>query len=280
MRTLKVLVIVMLLATPIFAQSGKFAVPANADLDKFPILQKPLSVQEQAQFGLSPKILEEPVVVQNHFRNLRDKMGRFVLETLPAGTLVFVDKKGKLRYKANCGNRLAELVQCPQINEPIVNPSTKTSTTQKTGAWSRFWGALGDVWGKMWEALGSFLGILIPLLLFLAILALLGYLIYRAIQNLTRSNNQNQNPPPPVQLGPAFLEPVPAPVAPVPNPIPAQPPVVPVADPPAQEFPNRRVTVDLGNRGNATRIRAGRNITRLEFERGNDGSTTVRFFEV
>lgn len=273
MRTLKVLVIVMLLATPIFAQSGKFAVPANADLDKFPILQKPLSVQEQAQFGLSPKILEEPVVVQNHFRNLRDKMGRFVLETLPAGTLVFVDKKGKLRYKANCGNRLAELVQCPQINEPIVNPSTKTSTTQKTGAWSRFWGALGDVWGKMWEMFGFLLGFVIPLLLFVSLLGSIAWWINQAIKNHRNRNANGQNSMPIVTTPLPIL---PNPVVPV-----AEPAQTSTANPtPVSGFPSRRVTVDLGNRGNATRIRAGRNITRLEFERGNDGSTTVRFFEV
>jgi len=261
------------LAVPVFSQHGQFAEPIGAELDKFPIMTKPLSVSEQARFGLSAKKLEKSVVVENHFRNIRH--GRFVLETLPAGTLVLADKDGKLRYKADCGNRIVESSKCPECPQTsTAGPVKTTSESNATGAWSRFLNAIKKAWVGVWEALGWILGALIPLLLFLALAALLGYAIMRALEKWQNRGNHGQQ-----------VSPSPVPVQP--NPVlPTQPnqPVVPSAQPnpapPPPAFPGRRVIVDLGGSDFATRIQSGRNINRVQYDRNpDDGSATIRIFE-
>jgi len=253
---------VILLAAPAFAQRGEFAEPVGADLVKFPIRLTALSLSEQADFGLSAKRLETPVIVQNYFRSLRDSKGRFVLETLPVGTLVLVSQDGKIRYKADCGNRLVEVPVCP----PIATPTGMSNSPAPSvpSAWSRFWNALAEAWGAMWGLFGSLLGVLIPLFL-LALLCWLGYLLFRAIQNRQQGGGRPPRPIPPQP-----------PIPPRP-PVPPQPPIPP--EPVLPAFPARRVIIDFGDRVNATRVQAGRDIIRVQFDRNPDGSAVVRIQE-
>jgi len=264
MKKLIFVLIFAMLALPTFAQQGTFAEPTGAELDKFPIKTSSLSLAEQAELGLSAKKLDAPVVVQNYFRNIRS--GRFVLETLPAGTLVLIDKKGNLRYKADCGNRLVEIPLYVALTYAV------PQVPKKGGAWSRFWDAVGRTWGNMWEGLGSFLGFLLPLLLILALLGLLGYLIYRVLQNW-----QDGRRVPPLQPVP----PAPAPVVP---PGPAPNPLMPV--PPAggpqpvpRAFSDDGFLFERGERNVPSRIQIGRNVGRVEVTENNaDGSVTLRVF--
>lgn len=181
------------LALPALAQHSDFATPANAELDKFPIMPGPLSTKQQAEMRLAPLFLRKAIVVQNHFRGLRDKKGRFVLETLPVDTLVLVDTTGTIRYKADCGNRLIE------VPEPVEEVASTVTYSNVSGneyaplsAWERFKNAMG----RSWEGLAEILGSLIPLLLFMTLLALLGYTVYRAIQDQKESRRVPQNEEP------------------------------------------------------------------------------------
>ena len=279
-----------MLALPVLAQQGNFAEPERLEVEKFPNYGRPLTTLEQAMLELKPIRISTPTVVYNHFRSLRDEKGRFVLETLPAGTLVFADKNDKIRYKADCGNRLVELVGCPTCPQAGSGRNEgKETLGGSTGpsAWSRFWDSASKAWDVMWETMGSITGfllaVLIPFLLLLAFLFLLGYLIYRVIQD--QQGRRVQNPPPPQpQPAPAQQQiPVMAPVAPptppqpTPAPIQLNPAPQPAPVPPA--FPAGRVVIDLGDANNATRIQAGANIARVEFEEDrNNGSTSIRIF--
>ncbi len=203
MRTLVFLFLIAMLALPALAQPGQFATPADAELDKFPIMDGPLSTREMADMKLAPMILKQPVVFQNHFRSLKGKEGRFVLEELPAGTMVLVDTKAEIRYKADCGNRIVKVLPCPSCTEQqgtgevVKDKSGKTKNLgdlppETPGAWSRFWNNASKAWESGWGGLGYLIGILLPLLLGLALLALIVYLIYRAIQN-RRQAGQTQS---------------------------------------------------------------------------------------
>lgn len=289
MRNLIFALIFAMLALPALAQRGEFAEPAGAELKRFPIKGAPLTLAEQAELGLSAKKLEKPVVVQNHFRNIRN--GRFVLETLPAGTLVLVDENGTLRYKADCGNRLVEPPNCLRCHNTKLGGDRITKPKASTPF--REWLKRG--WEGMEQLLGLTLGALLPLLGLLALLAVLGLLGYDALYRLFREWREGggNNTPPPVHPRPTT--PAPLPVAPTPLAPPTAPATIPMAPPtpepvapirvvpppptPASGFPSRRAIVDLGDRGNATRIQSGSEISRVEFERNADGSTTLRIFE-
>lgn len=278
MRFLIFVLVFAMLALPALAQRGEFAEPAGAELSQFPIKTAPLTLAQQAELGLSAKRLDNPVVVQNHFRNIRN--GRFVLETLPAGTLVLVDKNGTLRYKADCGNRLVEPVNCLQCHKLALGGDrrAKGEISPKSSTPFKEWLKRG--WEGMGQLLGLMLGALLPLLGLLALLAvlgLLGYALYRLFQSWR--NDGGNNPPPPMNPRPAPVAPMPP--APAPMPVAPPPAPIPVMPPPAPPvgFPNRRAIVDFGGRNSATRIQAGSEISRVEFERNADGSASVRIFE-
>lgn len=270
-------------------ESFSFAAPEGAELEKYPVMPGPLSVADQAKLGLSAKTLEKPANVFNHYRQLRT--GRFVFETLPAGTLVLVSKEGALRYKAECGNRLVEPAKCPTC--PVVKSGATTDTlggkknaaggASSPSAWSRFWDNLDKSWGSMWGGLGSLLGFLLPLLLLLGLLGLIAYPIARAIQNrrgdgaATATATAVQNPPapnpPPPPVTTAQTQTVP--------PLPQQAQTATATTPtnPPASFPAGRAIIDLGDANSATRIQAGQNFSRIEFnEDPIDGSTTIRIF--
>ena len=83
------------------------ATPPNAELDRYPLKDTVLTQAEMTTLGVRPLRLSIPWVGFNWFRDKR----RFAYDSLPAGTLVLVDSAGKLRYKADCGNRLVERME-------------------------------------------------------------------------------------------------------------------------------------------------------------------------
>lgn len=305
MKTLVFLFLIAMLALPVLAQPGQFATPTNAELDKFPIMNGPLSTKQQAEMKLAPRILKQPVVFQNHFRSLKGKEGRFVLEELPAGTIVLVDTKAKIRYKADCGNRIVEVLPCPNCTETHggiggsktseVKGVNGASPSGSPGALSRFWDKAKKTWGDSWEAIGALLGFFLPFWLLFALLGLLGYLIYRTFQNRQQGQGgagQNPPPPAPTQPGAQVRRGTLAPQAPdqfahLRTPEGLVPEVVRVANPqatpapgpaavPPQLFPRRRVIVDLNEDG-SERLQCGAQISRVQVDRGeDDGSTIIR----
>ena len=175
-RSLAFVLLVLLSATSVFAQKGEFAVPQDAQLDKYPILEtnKPLTVMQIADMHLHPVRLEKPTVVQNHFRGLHGREGRFVVETLPKGTLVLLDENGNLRYKEDCGNRLVEFdnqalvrgivssIKMREQSKPVVPYFPATSTKpQDAGIWKgvkALWNHFIDALRPVANWLGWFLG--------------------------------------------------------------------------------------------------------------------------
>ncbi len=83
------------------------ATPPNAELDKYPLKDTVLTTAEMTALGVRPLRLTSPWVGFNWFRDKK----RFAYDSLPAGTMVLVDNAGKLRYKADCGNRLVERME-------------------------------------------------------------------------------------------------------------------------------------------------------------------------
>ncbi|KND48828.1 MAG: hypothetical protein AB200_00125 [Parcubacteria bacterium C7867-005] len=98
-------------------QRGRMAVPNNAEIDKYPLKDTVLTQAEMSSLGVRADTLEADWTGYNWFRNVR----RFAYETLPKGTIVLVDGAGKVRYKADCGNRLVE-------KEQILNAMVATNT--------------------------------------------------------------------------------------------------------------------------------------------------------
>lgn len=197
-RLLALALLVVFTSTPAYAQKGLFAVPKNADLEKYPIFSanRPLTVMQIAEMHLHPLKLTSPVVVQNHFRGLHGKEGRFVVEELTIGTLVLVDENGNLRYKADCGNRLVEFDNWATVRGPVsgikvenlpstpiqngtpsINPAMEPPTKSWLGRIWDWWNGLAQAlkgWALgTWNFIGSIFGPLFWGLLFLGTLLLL-----------------------------------------------------------------------------------------------------------
>lgn len=171
-----------------------FAVPREVDLEKYPILRKgELTARRAAEMGLHPVVLEKSATVYNHRRNIETR-GRFAYDTLLTGTVAYADKDGKLVYKADCSNRIAEVSECPKCppapaatgaaNKTGANgkgTSADTSAKNLASATSG-WGILGAAlqsFGKgLWAVAKFFWNWILPLLLFLALLAGLIYGLY------------------------------------------------------------------------------------------------------
>ena len=192
MRKKLLVVVFFIAALPVFAQPGECISPANAELDKFPIVTK-ITTKEQVEFNLTIRKLDAPMVVNNYHRNIRK--GCFVLEKLAPGTLVFVDKAGTPRYKVDCSNRITEVLPCPicpaeasvsGIGKSLSKGSSKKIlelTDTDPGGWTRFWDSFGQAWDSSWGGLGSFLGTLLPSLILPALIGAIAYLLWRAQQN-------------------------------------------------------------------------------------------------
>ncbi len=239
-RSLAFVLLVLFSATSVFAQKGEYAVAKDAQLDKYPVLEanKPLTVMQIADMHLHPVRLEKPTVVQNHFRGLHGKEGRFVVETLPKGTLVLVDENNNLRYKEDCGNRLVEfdnqalvrgIVSSIKLPEATVAPARATpaqvkARSQESGLWRAvrsLWGHTMDFLRPIANWLGWFLGWGVIWILIFAILAALyesargwgqepGYppvpvapqparQVVQVVRSQPAVNTAIQTPPPPTQ---------------------------------------------------------------------------------
>lgn len=160
----------LLLPLTTFAQRGSRAVPEGANLERYPLSNHILTTKEQAELSLRPMVIEQPWTGYNWYQGKQ----RFVLETLPAGTLVLADTNGKLIYKADCGNRLVEIPTCPKCLATM--PVTTPPVQQPRNFLDRLWNAVRDFW--------RFLGGVILLLLGLLVLLGLLYLLYRLLRRL------------------------------------------------------------------------------------------------
>lgn len=147
MKRIAVLVVLGLLFSVAFAcgasatttSGGAFVPPPNAQLERFPIMKGPLSTTQMAQMELRPVYLAEPLLAHNYVRG----WGAWVVYQIHEGTLVLVDEEGEVRYKADCGNRVAifapyseELL--PVVEEegtPLVGASTLTEKKWHETLW-------------------------------------------------------------------------------------------------------------------------------------------------
>src|SRR3989344_5397745 len=158
---------------------GEFAAPASAELEKFPLAKAPLTIQEMAMLDLRATKLEANWTGFN----FNARIDRFMLENLPAGTLVLVDQNEVVRYKADCGNRLVDLAKCPECGSvPVTEPVPVASPDPHPGLWQRMTEGIRDAAIAVWSGLGAFLapfGWLALLLLGLLLLPLIGYLLYQ-----------------------------------------------------------------------------------------------------
>lgn len=282
-----------MLALPVLAQTTTCTPPVGAELEKFPLKVGKLSTADMAVMGLSPKKLDKPVVVYNHHRNIRG--GCWELNTLSAGTIVLVDMNGSLRYKDDCGNRVAEVESRPQpekvlqafdpgsVKNSLGKKLNSSPTSRGPGAWSNFWNNAGKAWTTGWGALGSLFGFLLPLLGLLLLLAVIAGVVFGIMQAI-RNWRQAQNPPPPPAPVPTAPVPPtppvqqagvnppvpPPPIQPAP-PAPIPPPPQPPANPPAGGVAReRRFRFTLGTNGNIfSRMEGYRNLRIDEDAQGN-----------
>lgn len=319
MKTLLFVLVLAVLETasaqPII--KGSFAEPVGAELDKFPIKTGRLSAKEQAELGLSVKKLDKPTVVQNHFRNIRPTdNGRFVLENLPVGTPVLVDKVGKLRYKADCGNRIVEVASCSQCPTISGGVGSKPKDTLKegdkgTGGGKGFFQSILDetkagaawVWNILWNLLQWLfwaLAYVIASGLIAAIPVGLYFLVRDTINRWRRS--QPRPPQPSTQSAsltdiPAATQPAAAPVgmetqrasvAPewkATEPVPTVKPTASAPNSPQpattapRSFPENGILFERANLAGPARFQIGKTVGRVEATTNpQDGSVTIRIF--
>jgi len=284
--TARLLALALVLGTSAFAQRGEFVLPEGTDVTKFPILNKPITTAKMAQMGLTPKNLEKPTVVQNHFRKLGGKEGRFVLETLPIGTIVLVDRQNKIRYKADCANRLVEVEKCPvqdRVNSTFHPYGFNENPPPQKGWWQKFTDGLRNFAKEIWNFLGflvmPFLWLLLALL-GLVFLALLLYLLFRGVRAGINSFRNWRNPPPPpvipIVTPPANPNP---PIVPNPAGTPPSPPPGPtLVTPPMRQNAQRNfIAMTPGSDGQPHMIKWFGH-TFHSAETGPDGVHTLRYF--
>ncbi len=171
-----ILVALCAITTMALAQkSSVMAIPPHAQLSLYPIESGPLPIRKQADLNLRPMKLKEDWTGFNLYRKLRGD-GRWVYETLPAGTIVLADSAGSPVYKATCGNRLAAMPPVPAPSE------------QSSGSWPQWFFNL------------------LAVLILITLLAFITWLIYNLFENVrTRSATDD---------GGAEPHPVPQPPAP------------------------------------------------------------------
>ena len=159
--TMLLLFCMLLSPVAMFAQRGTRAVPEGANLEQYPFFSHVLTTRETADLGLRPITINQPWTGFNWFGN----KDRFVLETLPVGTLVLADKDGRPIYKADCGNRLVELAACPKC--VVASPATPPTPRSKG------FGHEGWDFKKLLHFLAGIVLFLLGLLLILLLLYLL-----------------------------------------------------------------------------------------------------------
>ncbi len=271
------------------------AIPAGSDLMLFPPWEGPITVADMAKMHLSPKIMEKDEVMHNYDR----KLNRFLLDTIKKGELVLIDDiTGRPKYKVSCSNRLVDLPKCPicpsystntnaensrddEVSKKPLTGNSNGGSTSGSGPNdpSPFWDNASKTWSSGWGAVGSLFGFLLPLLALIFLLFLIAAVLHglwTAFQNNQRAQSgQGQNPPPPAPNQP------PAPAEPLKQTVAQTDPPATVVQPPAPppEFPENRVIMDFGDqKGGSTRIKRGKNISRIEYDPGPNGSSSVRIF--
>ncbi|TSC70792.1 MAG: hypothetical protein CEO12_168 [Parcubacteria group bacterium Gr01-1014_46] len=284
---------VTLVASTAMAQKGQFVAPVNAELDKFPIYNDVLTVAQMAKHELTVKVLTEPTVVHNHFRGLHGKDGRFVLELLPTGTIVLVDKDGRIRYKADCGNRLSEM---PPPPAPVLGPATPVPCipeilplAPKQSGWSWFWGGMWNFLAWIANGLGGLLAgiwhclwFLLTSIGWLFLLALILWLTWRLLRYLFGGNQQNNawgggnNPPAPV--APLVTPRQTATPPPAPTPSAVAPSAIPVVAGPLTTPDRSFLNFNPGDVGRPDMLTWGGRITPHSYEDRPDGSHALRFY--
>lgn len=237
MRSFLVVILIMFFAASVVqaAVPTERAVPEGVDLSKYPLFSGPLTPADRERLGLGPSAvqkLERPTVVYNYHRRLQ----RFVLEALPAGTVVLVDGAGTPVYKADCGNRIAPIKRCPENVGGSGNPGNNPSGGAQGGtgegnpgpgggsglldrAANSLWNGIRSVagfLGKFFKILG--LGAL--LLLLLAIPFLLGYALAWGVHSYRERRRGGGAGAPPVAsgIGSAAVNPIAPAVVPPNNP--------------------------------------------------------------
>ncbi len=111
------------------------ALPQDVRLEQYPHTAGPLTVSQMADLGLSPKRLEFSTTMLNFYRDGKAcGGGRWVLETVPAGTLVMVGRDGYVAYLGKCWNRLApqSIIQVVQSESQPNQPQWYVRSLWKT----------------------------------------------------------------------------------------------------------------------------------------------------
>src|SRR3989344_1575294 len=152
-------------ATAVAAQRvpAEKAIPANANLEQYPLFNEPIPLDVQTDLQLNPIRLNEEWTGLNW----HPRQDRFFYEKLLPGTIVFVDKDNNPIYKADCGNRLVSWPDTSRADTASV--ATAPAPTVKKGLLDRI---AGGLWGAM-KALGGFLWDLFKMI-FLGLMAFLG----------------------------------------------------------------------------------------------------------
>lgn len=283
------------------------AYPAEAELERYPITWTKDPTQSEVKrtmsaLGLRLDTLKTAWTGFNWYR----RPGRFVLETIPAGTPVYVDAAGTPRYRADCGNRLIELVKCPfcgtrfgnwnedslrahgLVGNGSVQPArssldslANTNAQKKKGFWSSLndgmkalamglLGGIGSAFGPLWW--------LIVLLATIAIVLLVLWLLWRLLRDLLRNRGA------PGSASGSTPAPVPATPPPGgsggmpsrPTLVPTTPPAAPAATPPAPTpRPFLRIDSATGPGQDSTLRYSGLGFVRVEH--AENGETVVRF---
>lgn len=245
--SLVVIVLTFVGASNALAQRGTYAVPAEAELNKYPILKSgEMTPAMQAKLGLHAVELTDTVTVFNYFAGTN----RFVLETLVRGTYAWADKDEVLRYKADCTNRIVKASECPKCLEQIADMEVALNelNREKVQLINRLEGrekdkmfapseksSVSKFLSSFWDMIGSILkwiAAAVLVLLGLGIVGLVLWGIFMALRHLWRDLT-NTHPVAPAPPAPTPV--VPAPVAPAPTPVPAVP--TPVVTPPTPIVP-------------------------------------------
>lgn len=237
--SLFIVILIFAGASNALAQRGTMAIPAQAELDKFPILKAgEMTPAKQAELGLRPVFLKDTMTVFNWFSD----DGRFVYETLKIGTLVYVDRDDVIRYKADCTNRLVKADECPKCQEQIADMEVtlnemssdkaqlikviremeeKSGTTKSQSSISKFLSSFWDVIGTILKWILA----AVLVLLGLGIVGLVLWAIFLGLRHLWRDLT-NTHPAAPAPPAPTPVVPAPAPIAPTPRPVVTTPPAV------------------------------------------------------
>lgn len=271
--------LVLLSVSSAFAQKGQFAAPPEAELGytQFPIYPKVLTVPQMARLELTASVLKAPTVVFNHYRGLHGKDGRFVLETLPTGTVVLVDKTGVIRYKADCGNRLVELKKSELV--AVSQNMTTNGSAPSTTSLSKIERKDLIDWPGLFHKIGTGVFWLLLVMGFIAVLCAIAMLM-RGLDILIFGRNANNrawggNGGRADTTTHPLAPPATAAATPASTPT-AQTPVVPARETERTDGMPSTVYVNMGNASRPHLLTWNGDIRSLSFTRRPNGSRELR----